>query len=111
METRAFHVSYWDTEYLDSQFPERRGTANNTPYFQLSEGNASSPERNAIVRAANFEVLTLDLFYHLKKPESLNGTYKMEFNEDATKHLNREEKKILEEILAMHNDLVTPRRS
>jgi len=105
MATQEFFVSYWDKKYLDSQFPERE----NIPLFQINVGDVGSS--SAISRPENFPNLALDLLKHLKKTTSLKHTYQIRFNEDASTQIGETGKQVLEEILALHNDLVTPRRS
>jgi len=46
MAEYALHVSYRDKEYLNRQFPEDK--EKQMPYFQLAEGEISSPERISI---------------------------------------------------------------
>ena len=101
MPNQEFYVSYWDEEYLDSQFPERK----NTPYFQLAEGEIGLTA--GISRPEDFPTIVLDILKYLKNPTSLKNTYQIGFSEDASNQINETEKQVLEEILALHNDFVT----
>jgi hypothetical protein len=120
MATQEFYIDYFDKKYLDSQFPNRK----NTPEFQLAEGGVGAmslgggdpnekpyPESHVISSSKNFPSLALSVLRHLKKPESLRSTYQITFSENASAQIGKTGEKVLEEILALHNDFVTPRRT
>lgn len=104
-----FYVDYFNQEYLDSEFPKRK----QNPHFQLAEGGAGvmSPESHVISHPKNFPSLSLEVLKHLKKPESLRSTYQINFSENASIQIGKTGGRVLEEILALHNDFVTPRRT
>ena len=119
METQEFYIDYFDKNYLDSQFPDKK----NNPHFQLSDGdvvgtmtwdqdtNTTSGCYQVISRPADFNALSLDVLHYLRRPASLRNSYQAKFSENASAQIGKTEKQVLEEILALHNDLVTPRRT
>jgi hypothetical protein len=119
MATQEFYIDYFDKKYLDFQFPDRE----NTPHFQLADGdvggtmtwdqddNTESGCYKVISRPNNFPELALETIQYLRKPTSLRNTYQAKFSENASKQIGETGKLVLEEILALHNDLVTPKRS
>jgi len=120
MPTHQFYVEYFNTDYLKSQFPNQ----DNIPHFQLAEGEiggisgaggdpyeSSSPDCTVISSPVDFPGLTLGILRHLKRPESLRHPYKVHLSNDASKQIGRIGEKVLEEIVALHNDFITPRRT
>jgi len=95
-----FYVGYWDKEYLDSQFPERK----NTPYFQLMEGEKDCSV--AVVKPKNFPSLAFCLLDQLKKPSHITKIYQITFSKDAAVNLGKPERHVLESIVGLHNRLV-----
>ena len=119
MATQEFHVDYFDKTYLDSRASKKK----TYPCFQLAEGEvgvmscaggdpheAPSPESHVISSPRNFPSLALSILQHLKKPESLK-TYQISFSETASIQIGKTGERVLEGILALHNDFVIPRRS
>jgi len=110
MKKQEFHIDYFDERYLDSHFLGKK----NTPCFQLSEGDSlidSYPFHHVLSRPKNFPALALDILKYLKKSTSLRHTYQPTFSEDASAQIGETGKQVLEEILDLHNDLITPKRS
>jgi len=110
MKEQEFHVDYFDKEYLDSQFPNRK----NIPQFQLSRGDSLTDSYSChyvISKPKNFLALALDVLQHLKKPTSLRHTYQSKCSESALAQIGETGKKVLEEICNLHNEFVTPKRS
>jgi hypothetical protein len=105
METREILVSYLDKGYLDSQLPERK----NTPYFQLSEGETGLA--SCVSEPKDFFELALDLLDFLDKPQSFEYAYRIKFSKDALPKIKEVEKKFLEKLVALRNDLVMSRGS
>ena len=113
MEYQEFWVYYATQKYLDTQFPGEK----NIPFLQLSVGawvsqNPEKPSENGTVisRTADFPALTLEILQYLKKPASLECTYQIKLDKTASAQIGETGKKVLEEILALHNDFVTPKR-
>lgn len=119
MATHEFHVDYFDMKYLNSQFPNRK----NTPHFQLTEGEIGrssglggdpyetpSPDCHVISTPKDFPTLTLHTLQCLKKSESLKNTYQMNFSENASAQIGKKGERVLDKIVALHNDFITPRR-
>jgi hypothetical protein len=117
---QEFYIDYFDKEYLDFQFPDRK----NVPHFQLSEGDVGGSDWGGgdphegpshcyagISDAHDFPGLALDILKCLKRPSSLGHAYQVRLTENASSIIGKTGKEVLEEILALHNDIVTPRRS
>jgi len=120
MATQEFYIDYFDKKYLNSQFLDRE----NKPHFQLADGNVGgdmwlggdphetpSPSYHVVSRPNDFIVLTLDVLQFLRKPTSLRNSYQTKLSEPAFAQIGENGKRVLDEILALHNDFVTPRRS
>lgn len=119
MATQEFHIDYFDKAYLNVHFPNRE----NNPCFQLSEGDiggtlmlcpdeeTDSRVYSVISEPDSFPALALDLLQYLKKPVALQNSYQARFSKSASVQIKRTGIQVLEEILALHNDLVTPKRT
>jgi len=115
MATQEFYIDYFDKKYLDFQFPDRE----NTPHFQLADGdvggtrtwdqddNTESGCYRVISRPNDFSELALGVLQYLRKPTSLRNSYRARFSKNASAQIGETEKQVLEEILALHNGLVT----
>tara|TARA_Y100000310_G_scaffold324914_1_gene387519 strand:- start:29242 stop:29586 length:345 start_codon:yes stop_codon:yes gene_type:complete len=112
-----FYVNYIDLEYLDRHFEGQ----DRTPHFQLSYSDGSySRDQDAvenhktysrICQSGNFPHLALDMLFYLKSDIALRHTYSLTLDKNAISQIDDTQKQVLEEILKLHNDLVTPRRS
>ena len=119
MAEQEFYIDYFDKKYLDFQFPDRK----NVPHFQLADGDVGGTMTwdqdddtesgcyNVISIPNDFPVLALEVLQYLKEPRSLRNSYRAKFSEKASTQIGETGKQVLEEILALHNDLVTPKRS
>jgi hypothetical protein len=109
MVKQEFSITYFDERYLDFHFPDRKNTA----HFQLAHGNphgALGGEQYVVSRPRDFSELALAILHYLKQPGSLDHTYQVLFSEKASHQIGETGTQVLEQILALHNDLVTPRR-
>ena len=116
MYRREFHVNYISKEYLDRHHRDRE----NSPFFQLSysdgsysrdqDSEYSSKNYSVICKSPSFSHLTLDILNYLKQKAGLD-TYSLTLAKGTTSQINDTEKQVLEEILNLHNDFVTPRRT
>jgi hypothetical protein len=118
MKNEKFRIEYFNKRYLNSQLPKK----DNAPFFQLSYDErisgcggdpheTSSTTYTVIANAKDFPTLTLDVLKFLKDSFNIGNTYSYEFIDDTIKKTNEVERSILEEILLLHNDFVTPRRT
>jgi len=102
------HVDYFDKEYLDFHHPDKK----NTQMYQLSYGDSSSGYQSFSQRKT-FYACILDLFKFLRKQGSYDSQtiFELKFSSyQEPNQLNNQEKKILEEIIELHNDFSTPRK-
>ncbi|MGV8172111.1 MAG: hypothetical protein ACP5OA_05455 [Candidatus Woesearchaeota archaeon] len=102
-------VDYFDKEYLDFHHPNRE----NAQMYQLSYGNSYSSERQGFSQRKTFYDCALDLFKFLRKKGSFDTStlYELKFSSyRKPDQINDKEKRILEEIIALHNDFATPRK-
>lgn len=109
MVKQEFYIEYFEKGYLDLHFPNKK----NTPHFQLAHGNppgAPWGEQYVLFRPRGFSELALAVLHRLKEPESLDTTYHVRVSEEASQQIGEAGIQVLEQILALHNDLVTPRR-
>ncbi|MGV8171977.1 MAG: hypothetical protein ACP5OA_04760 [Candidatus Woesearchaeota archaeon] len=102
------YVDYFDKEYLDFHHPDRQ----NTQMFQLSHGyGCSATERQCFSQRETFYDFVLDLFHFLRQQGSYDTQtrYELKFNSyNKPNQIDNNEKRILEEIIALHNDFATP---
>jgi|SRR3989338_3815267 len=108
MVRQELRIDYLPKGYLDALFPNR----NNTPYFQLFEEDYSKKADYIIVsKPTDFPALAFGILQYLKLLPSLKNTYFFSFTESALSQLQKNEKQVLEEILALHNSFTTPKRT
>jgi len=102
-------VNYFDKEYLDFHHKDRKNTA----MYQVSYTCGSSSEHHVTSQRATFYDCALDLFKFLRR-EGSYGTltrYVVEFaSYNQSDQIPDKEMKILEEIVALHNDFSAPRK-
>jgi hypothetical protein len=102
------HVDYFDKEYLDFHHHDKK----NTQMYQLSYGDCSDGYQGFSQRVTFYDC-TLDLFKFLRRQGSYDTQtrYVMKFTSyNEPDQIPEKEKKILEEIVALHNDFSTPRK-
>lgn len=104
MEMQEFYIDYFDREYLDSQFKDRK--RENVPYFQLAYGDVGG-NRNpsdlgthqTISRHNNFADLALGIINYLW---SSQYTYIIVLSKNASAQMDKTEGRVLEGIVALH---------
>lgn len=106
----SFYVDYFK-EPIDRDYPGEVPY----PFFQLSGQSPSqqpSEEYFLISRLPDFSALALGILEQLKRETSNNAyPYRIIFSENAFVQIGKTGKKVLEEIIVLHNDLVNPKRN
>ncbi|GAI36870.1 unnamed protein product [marine sediment metagenome] len=77
----------------------------------MSVGNEGVQEHTVINRPKEFLTLQLNMLTYLKRETSLYYLYKINLSKNAAGQIGKTGKKVLEEILLLHNDFITPRRT
>ena len=103
MADRELFISYWDKEYLNSQFPRQK----NEPYFQLSEGEETIPVAvKEVLKSGDAFGITLGVLDYLEN--TFPGTiYNLEFSKSASTAMGVKEKSLLIRIVGMRNSVIS----
>ncbi|MGV8141297.1 MAG: hypothetical protein ACP5NW_02560 [Candidatus Woesearchaeota archaeon] len=105
IRSEIIYVDHFDKKYLDRN---RHDNTDNALY-QLAYGDGRSSEHQGFSQKKTFYDMTLDLFKFLKSISAAQTSYKLEFLH-GKEHITCKEKKILEEIIALHNDFSMPKK-
>jgi hypothetical protein len=113
MRTLEFHIDYFDQTHFDTPFDD-----NKDPRFQLGIGDVGDTkiiEYKVFSSPPDFPGVALAILDYLKDSDyrretpSFETVYILTFSESASAQLDGTGKRVLEEIVSLHNDLVAPR--
>jgi len=119
LRRQEFYVDYFerpsDQRYPgDTPYPHFQlgvGDVGGTAYCDEDEESGQSRGYPIVSKPNDIISLSLDVLTHLKKQSSLGYCYKIQFSSNALGQINETGRRVLEEILDLHNDLVTPKRT
>ena len=107
MREKLIWVSYFTEEDRDKEFSKPE----DYPTYQLSEGYFGEEESHVFAKPRDFKGVASEILEHLKDPLNYNYSYRLTFIGDkAEEQIGETGRKVLEGILDLHNDLVTPSR-
>lgn len=109
LNNRKLYIEYYSEERL-TQFPFNQRVEK--PHFNLYEGNSVDDDEayGIIAEPNNLFGLALKILEYLRKPESSNYTYHFSLDEAASQQLGAGGRLVLEGILALHNNIIAPRK-
>ncbi len=107
MQEELIWIGYFTEEDRDRKFSKPE----DYPTYQLSNGHSGENESRVFSKPRDFKGVASEILEYLKNPQVLNNRYSLKFLGDkAEKQLGKQGINILEGILNLHNDLVTPSR-
>jgi len=107
MREKLIWIGYFTEEDRDRKFSKPK----DYPTYQLSEGYSREEESHVFSKPRDFKEVALEILKYLKNPQVLDNRYSLKFlGNKAEKQLGKKGISVLEEILNLHNDLVTPSR-
>ncbi|MEK6968927.1 MAG: hypothetical protein AABW48_00705 [Nanoarchaeota archaeon] len=110
LNNRKLYLEYYDEKRL-TQFPFNQSVEK--PHFNLYAGDSVDEDGEAygiIAKPNNVLGLALKILDYLRKPESSNHTYHFSLDDAASQQLGAGGRLVLEGILALHNNIIAPRK-